>query len=379
MGLLDGVGLVALDTETTGFDPGGNAVIEVGCVTLEDGRIASTWSSLVRPGRPIPVGASSVHGITDAMVVGAPEPAAVAAALRDACAGRTLILHNAGFDLAFVSGLLRAAGLPELLNPIVDTVGLARGILDARSYSLGALAELLGLPGEPRHRALGDALTTARLFLALAPRWERERGVTSIAELAAASQDVIRRARAAPARVLESGDLAVRPPGAPSRPAEGAGMNVVTAPGIGQTAPEFRLRGPGGQFVTLSEYRGKKNVVLVFFPLAFSPACSNQLPEVQRNLSRYEALDAAVIGVSVDSHYANEAFARRLGIEFPLLSDFHRQTSREYGVLDPEKGFSRRITFVVDKQGRLVHKEAAPDPGSFPSNERVLEALARLS
>src|SRR2546425_13290829 len=94
---------------------------------------------------------------------------------------------------------------------------------------------------------------------------------------------------------------------------------------VGQTAPDFRLRGPGGQWVTLSEYRGKKNVVLVFFPLAFSPVCSHQLPDVQARLAELQSLDAEVFGVSVDSHYANEAFARSLSLQFTLLSDFKRQ------------------------------------------------------
>ena len=159
-------------------------------------------------------------------------------------------------------------------------------------------------------------------------------------------------------------------------------MSVTTAPGIGQAAPDFRLRGPGGQFVTLSEHLGRKHVVLVFYPLAFSPTCSHQLPEVQKRLPRYQALDAVVLGVSVDSHYANEAFAHRLGLSFPLLSDFHRDASRAYGVLVPEKGHSGRATFLVDRQGRVAHREVSPNPGDpdqVPSDERVLAALERLN
>ena len=155
-------------------------------------------------------------------------------------------------------------------------------------------------------------------------------------------------------------------------------MNAITEPVTGHAAPEFRLRGPGGQYVTLAEYRGRKNVVLVFFPLAFSPLCSHQLPEIQRRLAQFEALDAAVLGVSVDSHYANQAFAQRLGLTFPLLSDLHREASRAYGVYLPDKGYSGRVTFVIDRQGRLAHKEEATDPTGTPSNERVLEALGRL-
>src|SRR3989442_3460368 len=104
-------------------------------------------------------------------------------------------------------------------------------------------------------------------------------------------------------------------------------MQATVSPEIGQVAPDFRLKGPGGQFVTLSEYRGTKNVLLVFYPLAFSPVCSHQLPMIQEELHRLRALGAEVLGISVDSHYANEAFARHLVLTFPLLSDFHRRTS----------------------------------------------------
>src|SRR2546426_5899139 len=107
---------------------------------------------------------------------------------------------------------------------------------------------------------------------------------------------------------------------------------------VGQMAPDFKLKGPGGQPISLSEYRGKNNVVLVFYPLAFSPVCSHQLPAIQNELSRFEELDAVVLGVSIDSHYANTAFARQLGLTFPLLSDFNRQVSSQYGMLNAEVG-----------------------------------------
>jgi peroxiredoxin len=147
---------------------------------------------------------------------------------------------------------------------------------------------------------------------------------------------------------------------------------------IGQTVPEFRLKGPGGQFVALSEYRGRKNVVMVFYPLAFSPVCSHQLPEIQKEMGRFEKLDAVVMGISVDSHYSNTAYAERLGLSFPLLSDFKRETSAAYGVLLAESGHSGRAIFVVDKQGRLAYKDVSPALGDIPSNERVLTALAGL-
>ena len=193
MGLLAGTRLVALDTETTGMSPeGGAALVEVASVVLENGAIGATWSSLVRPGRPIPPDAVRVHGITDAMVADAPEPGAIAGRLRAACGDLPLVFHNAPFDLPFLVDLMRRSGERPLFSPVVDTLGLARGLSEGGGNSLGALAARFGLPAQTAHRALGDALTTAHLFLRLARRWEEERGIRSLAELAAASQDVLR-------------------------------------------------------------------------------------------------------------------------------------------------------------------------------------------
>jgi len=190
VGLLSGTRLVALDTETTGMSPAdGAALVEVASVVLEDGAIGATWSSLVNPGRPIPPDAVRVHGITDAMVADAPEPRAIAGRLRAACGDLPLVFHNAPFDLPFLRELMCTSGQAPLHNPVVDTLGLARGLYEGGGNSLGALAARLGLPAQT-HRALGDALTTAHLFLQLARRWEGD--VRSLDELAAVSQDVLR-------------------------------------------------------------------------------------------------------------------------------------------------------------------------------------------
>ena len=157
-------------------------------------------------------------------------------------------------------------------------------------------------------------------------------------------------------------------------------MTTSTVPELGQLAPDFRLRGAAGTFYTLSEYRGEKNVLLVFYPLAFSPVCSHQLPEIQAVLPRFAEADTEVLGISVDSHHANTAFARSLGLTFPLLSDWKRETSAAYGVFLPEPGYSGRALFLVDKQGRLIWREISENVGSvdeIPSPERALAALAR--
>jgi len=193
MSLLHGQRLAVLDVETTGWSPAeGHTILEVARVTLEGGEIVDSWSSLVGPPRPIPADAVRVHGITEAMLAGAPGPPDVARALRAACEGLPLVFHNAAFDLPFLGALLGACGVPPLFNPVIDTLGLARGLFGTGSNSLGALAARFGLPPEQGHRALGDARTTARLLLALLPRWEAERGVRSLAEIAAASQDAVR-------------------------------------------------------------------------------------------------------------------------------------------------------------------------------------------
>ena len=197
LALLIGHRVVAVDTETTGLNPADHALVEVATVEVRDGVIGEAcdrWDSLLQPGRPIPADAAAVHGITDALVADAPLPAAVAVELRRRCADLPLVFHNASFDVPFLMGLLRRAGQPPLFNPIIDTLGLARALPGTGSHSLGALAVRFGLPREPRHRALGDALTTARVFLELARHWEKERGVRSLSELAAASQDMLRQA-----------------------------------------------------------------------------------------------------------------------------------------------------------------------------------------
>lgn len=159
-------------------------------------------------------------------------------------------------------------------------------------------------------------------------------------------------------------------------------MEALASPEVGQPAPDFALKGPGGQPVTLSEYRGLKNVVLVFYPLAFSHVCSHQLPAIERELPRFAEADAVVFGISVDSHYANTEFARKLRLSFPLLSDFRKEASAAYGVLVPEAGYGGRAIFVVDKQGRIAYRDVSPAPGDMnqiPSNDRVIEVLKRLA
>src|SRR5213594_1940872 len=192
MSLLNGRRFAALDVETTGWSAREDTILEVATVTIEAEAIVNEWSSFVGPPRPVPPETARILGITSDMLAGAPEPREIAARVRETAADLPLVMHNAPFDLPFVRRLLQSSGLPPLSNPVIDTLGLARGLFGAGGNTLSELAEKLGLPGERFHRALGDARTTARLLIQLAPRWESERGVRSLAALAAASQDVVR-------------------------------------------------------------------------------------------------------------------------------------------------------------------------------------------
>ncbi len=159
-------------------------------------------------------------------------------------------------------------------------------------------------------------------------------------------------------------------------------MSQVAALAVGQCAPEFRLRGPAGQFVSLAEHRGHQAVILVFFPLAFTPICSHQLPELEEHRTEIENLGATVIGISVDSWQANEVFARQLGIRYPLLSDFRREVCKAYGVFDEARFTSGRAIFVIDRTGVIVHADVASEPespGEVPEVESLIDVLRGLA
>jgi peroxiredoxin (alkyl hydroperoxide reductase subunit C) len=155
-------------------------------------------------------------------------------------------------------------------------------------------------------------------------------------------------------------------------------MQVLSVPDVGQVAPDFRLRGPDGTSYSLSEYRGEKHVLVVFYPLAFSPVCSHQLPEIQARIGEIDAADVQVLGVSVDSHWANRAFAQKLGVSFPLLSDWKHEASVAYGVFLPDAGYSNRASFLVDKQGRILWREVSENRGNvdaIPSVDAALKSI----
>ena len=128
----------------------------------------------------------------------------------------------------------------------------------------------------------------------------------------------------------------------------------------GDTAPDFTLPSTVNEKVTLSDYRGKKSVILLFYPLDFSPVCSVETKQCAEMLPTKGAGDVEVLGVSIDSLWSHKAFAAQQGITYPLLADFHPKgaVAEKYGVYLPEKGISARTAFIIGKDGKI--KQVVP-------------------
>jgi mycoredoxin-dependent peroxiredoxin len=145
---------------------------------------------------------------------------------------------------------------------------------------------------------------------------------------------------------------------------------------VGQQAPDFTLRDESGEEVALSSLRGR-NVVLIFFPAAFSGICTKELHTATDLAEQYGAAGAEVFGVSVDSPYALKAFKRDEGLEARFLSDFHPKgrVAEEYGAYIPEAGVATRATYVIDKDGKVAYK-AVNHPGEMRDQDAIIDALA---
>lgn len=149
---------------------------------------------------------------------------------------------------------------------------------------------------------------------------------------------------------------------------------------LGEKAPIFTLRAHDKSQVNLESFRGS-HVVLLFFPLAFSRVCTEELKCVHNEYEGYANLDAHVLGVSVDSLYTLAEFRKVLNIGFPLLSDFNKEVSRAYDALHEEfgyemKGVSKRAVFVVDPAGTLIHREVLENPGEMPDLQKIADVLS---
>jgi peroxiredoxin len=148
---------------------------------------------------------------------------------------------------------------------------------------------------------------------------------------------------------------------------------------VGLKAPDFTLKDQNQKEVSLKDFLGK-NVVLAFYPLDFSPVCSKEHACFHDDFSQFQGLNAQVLGISVDSAWAHKAFAEKLGIQYPLLADFHPKgaIAGRFGLYLEEKGITNRATVIVDKEG-IVRYVKVYDIPQQRDNKELVDALSRLS
>lgn len=152
---------------------------------------------------------------------------------------------------------------------------------------------------------------------------------------------------------------------------------------VGSPAPAFTLHNSEKEEVSLSDYKGQ-NVVLLFFPLAFTSVCTDELCHMRDNIATYSGLNAEILAISVDSPFTLEKFKADQHLNFPLLSDFNKSVSQAYGALYEDfvfgmKGVSKRAAFVIDKEGVIRYAEVLDNAGNLPNFEAVKETLNGLA
>lgn len=148
---------------------------------------------------------------------------------------------------------------------------------------------------------------------------------------------------------------------------------------VGRPAPELALRNQHGQTVALADFRGRKNVVLVFYPWAFSGVCSGELAEIRDNVADLQNDSSELLAISCDAMYSLRVFADRDGLTFSLLSDFwpHGAVAQAYGVFNAELGIAERATYIIDHEG-LIRWRVSNEIGQARDLSEYRKALATL-
>lgn len=149
-------------------------------------------------------------------------------------------------------------------------------------------------------------------------------------------------------------------------------------PAIGQPAPDFTLPSTAGKDVQLSSFRGKENVLVAFFPLAFTGVCTKELCSFSEDLPQFRAAGTHVLPISVDAVPSLRAFKEREKMAVNLLSDFFRTTARDYGVMIEERNHSKRAYFLVDKAGVLRWSHVEAENGHRREDAELLSEIAKL-
>ncbi|GIU85446.1 MAG: peroxiredoxin [Acidimicrobiales bacterium] len=149
---------------------------------------------------------------------------------------------------------------------------------------------------------------------------------------------------------------------------------------VGEEAPDFTLTDQEGNKVSLSQFRGEKPVVLVFYPFSFTGVCEQELCSLRDDIDMFERDGVQVLAVSCNAAPTQKRWAAEQGFRFPVLSDFwpHGEVARAYGVFDENLGCAVRATFVIDKDGKIVDEFRSPDLKTARSMERYEQALAKL-
>ena len=148
---------------------------------------------------------------------------------------------------------------------------------------------------------------------------------------------------------------------------------------VGAQAPDFVLKDQNNQEVRLSDFRGKKNVLLVFYPLAFTGVCQGELSRLRDDIADFQNDASQVLAISVDSSYSHKVWADQESFAFPLLADFwpHGEVAHAYGVFNTERGFANRGTFVIDRSGVIRFAEML-GPGDTRDQDAWRKALSTL-
>ena len=156
-------------------------------------------------------------------------------------------------------------------------------------------------------------------------------------------------------------------------------MTAETTPiAVGASAPDFRLPDQNGQEFRLGDVLGRKPVILFFYPLDWSPTCSNENACFTRSLERFEAY-GEVLAISTDSVYSHRAWAEKLGLKHRLLSDVHRVVAKAYGLYFPDANINQRATVIIGKNGKAAWVKVEPDISKERDYAEVESVLARLA
>ena len=151
------------------------------------------------------------------------------------------------------------------------------------------------------------------------------------------------------------------------------------SPQIGDLAPDFTAASTSGSDVSLSSFRGKRNVLLAFFPLAFTGTCTKELISFTQDFDQFAGKGVEILPISVDSIPSLKEFKNKLQMKTELLSDFKRDVSRAYGVLNEDRFYSNRAYFLIDKEGRVRWSHVEGNNGERRDNSEILAAIELLS